>query len=242
MAYLVGNFDESGKSDKDIVTFAGFLADPYAWEYFNNAWRGLLRGHGLRVFKSEKALRFASPFAPKLAAKGVESRVSAIQKYTSVIHQHVQFGVACAVDAKAFRTLGREHQKRLGDPHYVAFRYVIGAIRDYLGTDDTVRLLCDDEHRYSVECYKIYTGIRQQDNRIRRQFSSIGFGDDYHFPELQSADLFAGLLRKEAEAEFLGISFPLHAVFDDLLAPPSASRLSVTADFYGADELAKLAG
>lgn len=242
MAYVVGYFDESGKfKDHDIICFAGFLADPYAWERFTAEWSRWLRHHGLRVFKSAKALRFASPLSPTFEAKGIEARTTAINKYIDEIQEHLEFGVACAVDARAFRALPEKDRKRLGDPQHVAFRCVIGEIGAHLDANDTVSLTCDDEEKYSVECYKIYTGIRKEDHRIRRRFISVGFGDDFHFPQLQAADLFAGLLRRAGEARFLKKSFPMQPLFDGLLNTPATSRLKVRAHFYAADELRELA-
>lgn len=241
VAYLVAHFDESGKfHDKDITTFAGFMADPYAWEHFNAAWSSLLRYFGMPVFKSAKAFRFASPLGSKVAATGVDARIEALHKFVAVIQEHIGFGTSWAIDARAFRGLEESRKAKLRDPHHAAFRFVLGTLKDELSGDDRISLICDDEQKYSVECYKIYTGIRSEDHGIRRGFISIGFGDDYHFPQLQAADLFAGLSRLEAEREFLGRQHPIQPVFDGILAPSPRSLLRATGYFCGESKLREL--
>ena len=241
MAYLVAHFDESGKfHDKDITTFAGFMADPYAWERFHAAWKSLLSYYGMTVFKSAKAFRFTRPLGSKIAAVGIDARIEALRRFVAVIQEHIYFGTSWAIDARAFRALDKSRRDRLCDPHHSAFRFVLGTLKDELSRDDQASLICDDEEKYSVECYKIYTRIRSGDHGIRRAFISIGFADDYHFPQLQAADLFAGLSRLEAERRFLNQTHVIQPVFDHLLKPSPHSRLRAAGYFCGEAELLEL--
>jgi hypothetical protein len=242
MAYWVAHFDESGKfKDHDIISFAGFLADEQAWGNFSAEWNRLLRLHGLDYLHSVKAFHFAGPLSSKFPARGVDARRLVLNKYVAVIKKHVEFGVACAVDAAAFRSLTTEQQRKLRNPHYAAFLCVIGELKDYVQDDDKISLMCDDEQQYSVECYKLFTSIRKQDREMRHKFISIGFGDDRHFPQIQAADLFAGLLRHEAEMRFLGKAYQFRDVFGELMRTGEATpQISIKGYFYRADELRKL--
>jgi hypothetical protein len=241
MAYLVAYFDESGKfRDHDLISFAGFMADPYAWEHFNAQWRALLRQHGLAALHAVKALRFAGPLSTKMPAKGLDARLRVLDRFISAIQLHVEFGVACVVDASAFRSLDDRRRRTLKDPQYVAFRCVLGEMGAHVSNDDAVSLMCDDEEHYSVECYKIFTGIRKADHRVRRHFISIGFGDDYHFPQLQAADLFARLLRLDAERKFAGKANHFQAVFDNLMTQKPTSKLQIIGKFCDGSVLREL--
>jgi len=244
MAYFVGYFDESGKlGDKDVVSVAGFLADEYGWKKLATKWTSLLNRYHLTCFHCAEALRFKRPLSRKTPALGIEQRSKVLLQFINIIKDSVDYGIGFAVDARAFRSLTDKQQDKLGDPQFVAFRLILGALADHVHDDDTISIVLDDDDKPSVNCYKIFRTVRGENRRIKRKIISIGFGDDFYFPQIQAADLFAGLLRGAAEQEFMGKTFPFDSTFKSLLeqADPVA-RFEGEAYFYNKSDLVELAG
>jgi Protein of unknown function (DUF3800) len=74
----------------------------------------------------------------------------------------------------------------------------------YLITESNPRIgiICDDEEKYAVQCYKLFTKARRENRGLRKMLTSLCFGDDEHFLQLQAADFLAYIIRSEASRRF----------------------------------------
>jgi hypothetical protein len=208
MAFLLCYFDESGKfHDKDISTFCGFVARGDGWGRCYDHWTELLFKAGLTELKATKVLRYRTPLSSKKPALGIEARTAVLAPFMKLIRQYASFGIGISIDCAAFRSLPEADRNILEDPHLWAFRYALLVIakcarqRFPNETNIKIALNCDDEEANSVKCLKLYTNLRMRYPEIKRDYISIGFGDDKSFFQLQAADMLASLVRQEVELQ-----------------------------------------
>jgi len=192
MTSLLAYFDESGKfADRAMVSYAGFAATLSNAQEFGREWTYWLRRFGIERggLSMKKALNHRVKLSSRDDSPGIDSRISILMNFAACIHKYLEFGVYVAVDAIAFKMLNSEVQKILGkDPHYMSFSRALISVLDYF-QNDNVAVVCDDEEKYSVECYKIYTKMRVQEKTLRDRLTAISFGEDRHHQMLQAADM-----------------------------------------------------
>jgi hypothetical protein len=121
-----------------------------------------------------------------------------------VIKQTVELGVTATIDIKGFKNLPSHLQQQYGDPYFIVFDSAMGQTIRYLITepDPRIGITCDDEEKYAVQCYKLFTKARRETPELRKILTSICFGDDEHFFQLQAADLLAYVVRSRASHRF----------------------------------------
>ena len=244
MAFFNGYFDESGKfRDHTVISFAGFIAAPEQWGHLQDDWEYLLRRNGVKSFHLAEVLKFNRPLSLKRPSMGIQERTEVINEFVRAIKKHVEHGVAISVDVSGFKDLKSHQQEKLRDPHYVAFVLAMMELAEHIRPlDDEIALACDDEEQFSVECYKHYTRIRKDNAEMRRKFICISFADDDYFPQLQAADLYAGISRLEAKKEFLGEEHAFGGVVSEFkLHDPSDRMGSITGRFMDSKQLADFA-
>ena len=107
-------------------------------------------------------------------------------------------------------------------------------LKDYVAqTDSQTAVICDDEDRYSIECYKLFSKLRRNDQSVRKRIISFGFGDDEYFVQLQAADLFAYVSRAEAARVYKSIHSEGRCdLYAELTRSDPATRLKVTGYFW----------
>jgi hypothetical protein len=237
--------DESGKfHDHSVVSLCGFVGDRSQIEGFQNRWRELLRYHGMRSMKMAKAVRFGVSLGARRKATGLENRKTALSNFIECITDNFSVGINLAVDVPGFQALNEAQRKAMGgEPHYLAFKRVLGEIvRYYKEPDIRVAVVCDDEQSYSPECYRILNALRSQHHDFQRKVISICFADDDYFVPLQAADMLAYLVRCEAERQFFGkAGHQFGSLFDQLISPPHGKGPTLLGGFFGKEELRSLA-
>jgi hypothetical protein len=240
MAILTAYFDESGKfNDQAIISFCGLGAGADGWEKFHYAWMRLLRRYGLRRFKLSQLLRYRMALSSALPiAQSAAERTNVVKEFLGAIMDNLEIAIGSTLDVAAFKGLTGEQQKYLGDPHHLVFHTVLGQLLKHVESQegDRFALICDDEERYSVECYKLYTRLKRTDPLAKDRLVSISFADDQHFPQLQAADLLAGLSRLEAAKRFLGEQYASEEAFA-LMSTPSNRMGRTLISFWGRQEM-----
>jgi hypothetical protein len=237
--------DESGKfKQQPIVSLCGFVGDRGQIGVFQRRWEALLRFHGMRSIKMAKAARFTRPLGKRNPATGLENRKAALSNFIECITDNFDIAVHVAVDVSAFNSLSDSQREAMGgNPHYLAFARVIAEIVNY-HRDPAFQfsIICDDEQSYSPKCYAIFNKIRSEHSAYRRKLVSLCFADDEYFVPLQAADMFAYLVRCEAERHFLGkTGHQFRCLFEQIANPPRGSKPTLLGGFYGKDQLQSLA-
>lgn len=187
-------FDESGKfADHSIVSFCGLVAENVSWNLFLRDWTQALRKHNRTKLHMWEEMR---AFSPEL--------LKVLMDFVVVIKQTIELGVIATIDIKGFKALPSHLQKQYGDPYFIVFNTAMDQTIKYLITesDPRVGIICDDEEKYAVHCYKLFTKARRETPELRKVLTSICFGDDEHFQQLQAADLLAYVIRSEASHRF----------------------------------------
>jgi hypothetical protein len=241
MAFLVAFFDESGKwKDHKVISFCGLAADNDHWETFHSEWTYALRHNGIKKLHiSEGQLKFHRPLSPKRPALGKEARLQVLRQFVSIIKTHLEYGIAFTLDVAAFNELGSAQRRKLeNDPHLLVFKSAVVDLREYVAqTQSTVGMICDDEERYSIECYRLFSKLRTQDPSIRKTIVSFGFADDEYFTQLQAADLLAYVSRCEAAQRFTGRDFEAQETYREFTRGDASMRLKLSGYFWNKEAM-----
>lgn len=229
MAALFGFFDESGKHhEHDIVVFSGFLATWNAWEILSEEWRRLLRQHNL------DAIHF----------KNDRERASLMKSCIRAIKVNVEFGVTVAVKVDAFNALPEQLKQDAGkNANYFAFRCAVFAMTSHIRSveGNHIHLICDEDQEAVPEFYQWYKKVKIDLPHMQRCLASVCFGNDLFLPQLQAADVFAGINRQEARSRLIGTEPNSPDYFNKLTTPEVDSKLKFRDLFIDDDRLAPFA-
>lgn len=240
--HILGAFDESGKfHDAKVISFCGFLGTSREWHALQLEWDVLLRRHGIAsLHMSGNALNFRRKLSAKNPALGLEARIKVISEFIRVIQKNIEMGIAIAIDVEAFKNLPEHCRVAMGDPHYIAFSAAMADVFGFTRANDAKAcIICDDEEKYFVECYKLLARYKREDPSVRHRFIAMSAANDKEFDELQAADLLAYVTRCEAGKRFLGTSYQfeeLHAEFERS-EPDYKLRFSPGSGFWGKERL-----
>jgi hypothetical protein len=240
MAIFQAFFDESGKfEDKSVTSFCGLCSPENRVREFEEDWKGLLRNFGLQCLTMKRALRRKIPFSSNTPAKSAEERNNVLQSFAQCIRKHFELGVAITVDVDAYKKWSPQARKRVGgsdDPHYFAFLCAVTASAKYLTKDeDRFSLICDDDQKTAVNCYRLYSRVKTVHAELRRKMVSITFADDNEFAPLQAADLLASLCRLESARRFHRDYYDYAPSFQALTGPGSGMYWGVS--FYDTERI-----
>jgi hypothetical protein len=167
--------------------------------------------------KATDAFRYRRALSPKIPEQTADERADALALFVNAILDNVAFGVAIAIDCRAFRNLPESDRVILNnDPHYCAFQQALAYIKrcaeerfQFVDPDIELGLCCDEEERTSIDCLKLFISIRRNFPDVRNRFVSIAFADDRFFPQIQAADLLASVARQQAAYQFHGAPFDM---------------------------------
>jgi hypothetical protein len=222
MGILHGYFDESGKVDKPVVAFCGFVAAASRIQSFDDEWNSVLRSYDMDFLHTSRAFKANAPLSPKIRKQTFAERIETLKPFADCIRKHFECGIATAVDVAAFKAMSPGAKKQLGrieNPHYMAFTSGMAGFHHHLRGDDRVSFICDDDEETAWNCYQFYRQVRKIDAFSRKHFISISFADDKSFPALQAADFLSSLTRMRARFDFFGTPYDYAALFDYLTAP-----------------------
>jgi len=229
MAALYAYFDESGKSHQhDVVTFSGFISTWDRWQSLGEEWRRILRQCNIPALKFSEHKR----------------RTSVMKKFIHVMRTEIEFGLSVSVKVEAFESLPDHLKTDLGgDPHHMAFRTVLMAmIRRMTAEPGTViNFTCDEDESTTLNCYKWYKEFKREYDEAREKLVSFCVADDVYLPQLQAADVFAGLSRAEAELRLLGRSYDFGELFEEFARQDGSGRLHFATLFCDDSSLRELA-
>jgi hypothetical protein len=213
MVSLHGYFDESGKSHQHgVVVFSGFVSPSRYWDQLCDDWEILLRGFRL------PSLRFAEH----------KRETEMMKQFVRAIKRNVELGISVAVDAKEFEKLPEQMRVRIGnDPYYLAFKCVVFEIinRVCSAPGSTLAFTCDEDEQTTRICLDWYKQLKREDPEARARLASFCIADDKQYPQLQAADVFAGINRPEAEHRILHHENPLSGLFQALQKQEPDRRL-----------------
>lgn len=254
VVFLQAYFDESGKGDQqNIASFCGFAAVSESWGRFHEAWMHAVAYKELHgPLKAADVLRYRRALSPKIPAQTPDERADSLAPFVDAILSNVAFGLAIAIDCRAFRSLPESDQAILGhDPHYWAFQQALLCIKrcaeerfQNLDPDIQVGLCCDEEEKTSIDCLRLFINIRRTYPELRKRFVSIGFADDKFFPQIQAADLIASVARQQAEHQFHGTPFDMEKLYEMFATPtyhPGVAPAPVVFNFMGSPLIAGIA-
>jgi hypothetical protein len=242
VASIFGYFDESGKfKDHRVVSFCGVVVSFGQIGSFDKEWNAWLRQFGMPHLSMKQALRCKRPLGPKYACTELKDRVAALQNFANVIVKHTEVLVCVAVDVRAFQRLNPETKRLLGkDPHYTAFSRSISEMAQCIPSDRRGSIICDDEEKFAIQCYKLYARLKNTSRPNWERFDSISFADDTAYPCLQAADMLSSLTRLEAQRQFLGVPYDYQQLTEYFNARhPKGPQ--ARGGFFGANELTGLA-
>jgi hypothetical protein len=239
MGILNGYFDESGKIDKPVVAFCGFVAAASKIQPFDDEWNSILRSYGIDSLHMSRAFKANVPLSLIIRKQSFAERIEILKPFADCIRKHFECGLATAIDVAAFKALSLGAKKQLGqieNPHYLAFTSAMAGFHHHLQSDDRVSFICDDDEQTAWNCYQFYRHIRKIDPFSKKHFISISFAEDQSFPALQAADLLSSLTRMRARFQFFGTPYDYAALFDYLTAPQPLFMWGVS--FYDKAKLA----
>jgi hypothetical protein len=229
MAVLYAYFDESGKDhEHEIIVFSGFLTTWKAWEGLNEEWNRLLREKNLTAihFKEHKG------------------RTSLMMKCLRAIKTNVEYGISISVNVADFNALPDYVKKEVGGTAgYFAFRSAVLAMTRHAraGDGNVIHFTCDEDEATTKDCYDWYLDVKRSLPNMRKCLASFCVADDMFLPQLQASDVFAGLVRHEANRQFLGDESSTKDLFDYLAAPELGSQLKFRGLFLDKKVLPDLA-
>lgn len=194
--------DESGNwgmSDSDSVfEVAGFLSTYDKWQAFANKWEEL----GL-----PRELKMASVLTK--AAKGHgRDRLNSV---TAMIEAAALYRIECAVHLASYRSVARGNiPKEIDDPYFFGFHASLDRIcrtAIALGYSGSIDLFFDVQDRLgrNRECWYDLARILMPEEYRRMLPLSIQWKSDVEFLPLKSADLLAGLARRDHNDDVCGL-------------------------------------
>ena|SRR5947207_12259213 len=113
-----------------------------------------------------------------------------------------------------------ENAEKLGKPddsYYPAFANAIMELFEYVGGDDYISLICDDDEETALKAYFHYRAIRRAMPEIQEKTVSLAFADDEHFPALQAADIASWLARREAQFQFHKMPYEFRELYNYMM-------------------------
>lgn len=222
MGFFHGYFDESGKVDKPVVAFCGFVASASKIQSFDDAWNRVLRAYEMEFLTMKRAFKAHVPLSPKIRKQSFAERIETLKPFADCIRTHFECGIATAVEVGAFKAMSPGAKKQLGrmeNPHFLAFLQGITACLHHLRGDDRISFICDDDEGTAWDCYRFYRHVRNISPVSKERFVSISFANDVRFPALQAADLLSSLTRMRARSLFFGTPYDYAPLFDYLTRP-----------------------
>ena len=244
VAFIQCYVDESGKfKDHTIISFCGFAAGGDRFQEFSAHWQSLLRSNGMQSLHMKKAVRFTQPLGTRKRAIGLEERKTALLSFVECARDYMETAVYVAVDVGAFNGLSGDEKAIVGDdPYYLTFQHLLAELMIYYKDPDArISVVCDDEQYYAKRCHEILAKLKAKYKEYRKRLVSISFADDEFFTGLQAADMYAYLVRCEAQVELGGNSpFPFRPLYDHLISSKPGS-LNVLGGVYGVRQLHDLA-
>ncbi|HEY1578419.1 MAG TPA: DUF3800 domain-containing protein [Terracidiphilus sp.] len=238
MGIFQGYFDESGKIDKPVVAFCGFVAAASKFQAFDDEWNSILRSYELDVLTMKRAFKAHVPLSPRIRKQTFAERIETLKPFADCIRKHLEYGVAIAVDVVAFKSMSPGAKRQLGNaenPHYLAFLQGMTSFLHHLRRDDRVSFICDDDEETAWNCYQFYRQVRKIDPVCKKLFVSISFAQDHSFPALQAADFLAALSRMRARYLFFGTPYDYAPLFEYLTTPQPLFNWGV--GFWDKDKL-----
>lgn len=222
---LSGYFDKSGKfKDHAVISFCGLVSHNRDWDDLQIEWDSLLLRHGIAsLHMSGGALNYKRSLSSKSPALGKPERINVIRQFIAAIKKHIEVAVIAVVDVAGYRSLPEHYKNEIGgdDPYFWAFSSAmagtLAAINAIPGSK--VNVVCDDEEKYFIQCYKLLTRFKLREPILKDKFVSISAADDREFPQLQAADLLAYIARCEAGRKFLDKDYDFTELFDEFNRP-----------------------
>jgi hypothetical protein len=247
MAILDFFCDESGKYQKNpVVAITGLGAGRERLDPFNAEWQALLRSYGLRELHMSHAMQINHSKGIKLTAEQtLEERQQALFPFADCINKYLEIGLLQAWSVVGYAKLSLEVKKLLGgshDPYQLAFVRGLVEIADFVGSDDHVNVICDDNLATAWDTYIHYREALKADSNRIEKFVGISFAKSFHYAPLQAADMVAFLARRAANEKFYGTPNDCKLLTDYLFAdpsPPAIMRWST--GFWGEQEMVNLA-
>jgi hypothetical protein len=231
MASLYAYFDESGTEHQNpIVAFNGLVDSFDSWRRFGNEWARLLRGYRLTEFHTTDALRYSLPYGT-MKPGTVDDRIKDILPFVRAIADGVALGIVSSVKVSAYQAAHPLLHQAFGkDPIYFCFQRAVFGILDHWAPVEKydVGLILDDQEAKVLECYRLLKKMKLQNQRVRKQITSICFSDDKSSVQLQATDLFCYFNRIDAEQKFFSKAHAFGSLCDLLFRDKyPGKRLSI---------------
>jgi hypothetical protein len=222
-------FDESGKfNDHRVVSFCGVCLTPHALKMFDEKWESLLRVSELPFLTMKRALEAHRQLSAVIPKQEPKERIEALKPFADCIRDHIEMGVAIAIDVEGFSQLSEKAKKKLGhtkDPHYISFlQAIVAVVSTHAHEDDRVNLICDDEEATALPCYHFYRRVKKIEPEARKKMVALSFADDQQFPGLQASDMLSSLVRLEACRRFFRWHYDYHDLFSYLTSEKQGVR------------------
>jgi hypothetical protein len=202
---LKGFVDDSGSSDGNIFTLAGFLSTAKLWEEFSDEWHDICnREPKTPNFKMTKAMRL------KEYRYTQTQRDTRIQELTALTTRKAMYRIGAVVARPNYeRIVKGQIPPEIDSIYFVLFFTVILAafrLMDIEKLEGTVDFVFDNQGKtIEAECIRWYQWIKshpQFSSNVKRRFGSTPiFRDDDVVLPLKAADMCAWHIRRHLNEE-----------------------------------------
>lgn len=199
--------DSADQTQEKVVVYAGFMGDAPRWNALCQMWNKRLRADGIKYFRSTECRSLRGEFAKFKSPleypppKGREAAKRLREDLKEIVKASKVMGMAVGVlvrDYKEVLQLAISKGKMNADPSEAAYQsliieYAKAALR--LGKTNRIAYICD-QSTASSRLKEIYLELIKKNHSCARIMTGgISYQDDKHFPQLQAADLIAGIAK-----------------------------------------------
>jgi hypothetical protein len=205
-----GYIDDSADQKQETIAVAGaFLGEWKQWQKLVSPWRKRLKAAEMEYFKYSdyqslhgQFVRFRDKELYPIP-KGREAATAIRDDFESIIRNSGIRGIAHCIPLKVYQEVRNTNPLAAKVfPKYAFEAALQSLIRDcakefqkYYGDRHRLAFMCD-EGPESAAIVNAYRGFKRLNPDIADLVGAITFGDDKKYPQLQAADLMAGIGRE----------------------------------------------
>jgi Protein of unknown function (DUF3800) len=203
-----GYFDDSGSdSASRWYVLAGFVATVDQWKGISKAWAQVLRREELPYFKMSQAMAFDGPFRRNWTAP---LRDQLILELVDIVAEVNPWRIECFLKRDLFDTFvrGLLQSDAFNDPYFILFYQIvlsIAANAPRIGWNTNCDFIFDEQGKLGDVAKSKWKWMKQNIERENTELKTIDvnsylgsppiFRNDIKFMPLQTADMFAWLVR-----------------------------------------------
>lgn len=210
MTLFTAHFDESGTSDKALMTVAGCVSSIKKWVRFESEWNTLLHDAGLpdgTVFHMQEFAFGRDPYGQCFPTSVEKAKF--FSQLVRCIRQNIHKAVSCAIALEDWERINRRYavSENLGYPYTICGRNCVGMVMRWANKKGSpVEIFFEDGavHRGQLK------NILETEDGITAEFLTKD-----KMVQFQAADLLAWKNRKVLAPVFTGVKG--HAAYESIM-------------------------